>query len=156
MEVCIPMRIFPSIQAGGRGSGSGSGRYSSSGSKSVGTAMRCSSGMPVGISAPLKLLILAHAPSARTLGTAALESTPAACEGYDFSRRSWLAPYREDLCAGVSKLDGKDRLATDAFLQLKAAAKQSRGRRRSEEHTSELQSRLHLVCRLLLEKTKTS
>src|SRR2546422_7221039 len=25
--------------------------------------------------------------------------------------------------------------------------------RRSEEHTSELQSRLHLVCRLLLEKT---
>src|SRR5256884_3030021 len=28
-------------------------------------------------------------------------------------------------------------------------------RRRSEEHTSELQSRLHLVCRLLLEKKKT-
>src|SRR3989449_11579491 len=27
-----------------------------------------------------------------------------------------------------------------------------RRRRRSEEHTSELQSRLHLVCRLLLEK----
>src|SRR2546422_5166151 len=27
-----------------------------------------------------------------------------------------------------------------------------RGRLRSEEHTSELQSRLHLVCRLLLEK----
>src|SRR2546429_4375122 len=26
--------------------------------------------------------------------------------------------------------------------------------RRSEEHTSELQSRLHLVCRLLLEKKK--
>src|SRR2546422_6827409 len=38
---------------------------------------------------------------------------------------------------------------------------QERGRRsaprpapRSEEHTSELQSRLHLVCRLLLEKKK--
>src|SRR2546429_3008839 len=28
------------------------------------------------------------------------------------------------------------------------------GRKRSEEHTSELQSRLHLVCRLLLEKKK--
>src|SRR3989449_6008836 len=27
---------------------------------------------------------------------------------------------------------------------------------RSEEHTSELQSRLHLVCRLLLEKKKDS
>src|SRR2546422_9947634 len=30
------------------------------------------------------------------------------------------------------------------------------GRGRSEEHTSELQSRLHLVCRLLLEKKKKS
>src|SRR2546429_3552115 len=29
-----------------------------------------------------------------------------------------------------------------------------RNRERSEEHTSELQSRLHLVCRLLLEKKK--
>src|SRR2546422_6543402 len=29
-------------------------------------------------------------------------------------------------------------------------------RNRSEEHTSELQSRLHLVCRLLLEKKKKS
>src|SRR3712207_7473561 len=29
------------------------------------------------------------------------------------------------------------------------------GRRRSEEHTSELQSRQYLVCRLLLEKKKT-
>src|SRR2546422_2873210 len=28
------------------------------------------------------------------------------------------------------------------------------GQLRSEEHTSELQSRLHLVCRLLLEKKK--
>src|SRR5256884_4592698 len=28
------------------------------------------------------------------------------------------------------------------------------GNARSEEHTSELQSRLHLVCRLLLEKKK--
>src|SRR5687768_17917788 len=41
-----------------------------------------------------------------------------------------------------------------------AGAANSRGRRppadlgRSEEHTSELQSRLHLVCRLLLEKKK--
>src|SRR2546429_7128524 len=31
-----------------------------------------------------------------------------------------------------------------------------RQRQRSEEHTSELQSRLHLVCRLLLEKKKNS
>src|SRR2546422_7192920 len=32
--------------------------------------------------------------------------------------------------------------------------RRSRGAGRSEEHTSELQSRLHLVCRLLLEKKK--
>src|SRR2546429_6386788 len=31
-----------------------------------------------------------------------------------------------------------------------------RGSGRSEEHTSELQSRLHLVCRLLLEKKKNT
>src|SRR3712207_7820722 len=33
-------------------------------------------------------------------------------------------------------------------------AKLSHGTRRSEEHTSELQSRQYLVCRLLLEKKK--
>src|SRR2546422_1913872 len=32
----------------------------------------------------------------------------------------------------------------------------ARGPDRSEEHTSELQSRLHLVCRLLLEKKKNN
>src|SRR2546422_5137876 len=31
---------------------------------------------------------------------------------------------------------------------------QQKEQQRSEEHTSELQSRLHLVCRLLLEKKK--
>src|SRR2546422_3200106 len=36
---------------------------------------------------------------------------------------------------------------------LRAVATSAR-RLRSEEHTSELQSRLHLVCRLLLEKKK--
>src|SRR2546429_4317867 len=35
----------------------------------------------------------------------------------------------------------------------RVASRDSRGSR-SEEHTSELQSRLHLVCRLLLEKKK--
>src|SRR2546422_8544490 len=42
------------------------------------------------------------------------------------------------------------RLADDLELFLGVAALE----RRSEEHTSELQSRLHLVCRLLLEKKK--
>src|SRR2546422_7706792 len=39
-------------------------------------------------------------------------------------------------------------------LQALYSAKTDGKRGRSEEHTSELQSRLHLVCRLLLEKKK--
>src|SRR2546429_1202028 len=44
------------------------------------------------------------------------------------------------------------------FVHERMAHQRGAGRRagpRSEEHTSELQSRLHLVCRLLLEKKKT-
>src|SRR2546422_2925716 len=37
-------------------------------------------------------------------------------------------------------------------LRLTAGLDSHAGEERSEEHTSELQSRLHLVCRLLLEK----
>src|SRR2546422_3248647 len=47
---------------------------------------------------------------------------------------------------------GGDR--TDGPLRPGARAPRQGDRRRSEEHTSELQSRLHLVCRLLLEKKK--
>src|SRR3712207_7990468 len=39
-------------------------------------------------------------------------------------------------------------------LREAARARRGRGVRRSEEHTSELQSRQYLVCRLLLEKKK--
>src|SRR5687768_18270295 len=39
-------------------------------------------------------------------------------------------------------------------LETKYARMQQGASSRSEEHTSELQSRLHLVCRLLLEKKK--
>src|SRR5690348_17389847 len=42
--------------------------------------------------------------------------------------------------------------ATD--LESRRARKRTRSRVRSEEHTSELQSPVHLVCRLLLEKKK--
>src|SRR2546429_5249783 len=38
--------------------------------------------------------------------------------------------------------------------QSSATHSSARTKARSEEHTSELQSRLHLVCRLLLEKKK--
>src|SRR5438270_8880018 len=41
-------------------------------------------------------------------------------------------------------------------LQASPLARQERRAWRSEEHTSELQSQSNLVCRLLLEKSKTS
>src|SRR2546422_8279619 len=50
---------------------------------------------------------------------------------------------------------GADEAVLTAIDQcLRARAPVSRPAPRSEEHTSELQSRLHLVCRLLLEKKK--
>src|SRR5687768_17986665 len=61
--------------------------------------------------------------------------------------------------AGQLKPDMLALLFTLVTLYWTAAAardpRRSRfNRARSEEHTSELQSRLHLVCRLLLEKKK--
>src|SRR2546422_7036910 len=44
--------------------------------------------------------------------------------------------------------------AVDAASGVSPAATPPSTSTRSEEHTSELQSRLHLVCRLLLEKKK--
>src|SRR2546422_2039584 len=49
---------------------------------------------------------------------------------------------------GAGRVGGRDRVLEARDLRA------ARGRGRSEEHTSELQSRLHLVCRLLLEKKK--
>src|SRR5690606_39723196 len=48
-------------------------------------------------------------------------------------------------------LPGRDRLARLQSAPVDGALRQG-ARRRSEEHTSELQSRENLVCRLLLEK----
>src|SRR3712207_7513851 len=47
----------------------------------------------------------------------------------------------------------RDRRRVDALAPVRAALVQQR-EARSEEHTSELQSRQYLVCRLLLEKKK--
>src|SRR3712207_7130565 len=48
---------------------------------------------------------------------------------------------------------GSSSVAVGAVTRTRSADRGD-GRRRSEEHTSELQSRQYLVCRLLLEKKK--
>src|SRR2546429_819663 len=60
-------------------------------------------------------------------------------------RRTWpnLGTRSTDCASGDERL---------VAIQLEA----NPAHRRSEEHTSELQSRLHLVCRLLLEKKNQS
>src|SRR2546429_6941106 len=57
--------------------------------------------------------------------------------------------YRRNCIEGLFLSSGIIRSSDYTMEQLVEVA-----RRRSEEHTSELQSRLHLVCRLLLEKKK--
>src|SRR2546429_7255825 len=59
-------------------------------------------------------------------------------QGIEFA---WMRQRYPDLLPLMTVLNGKPYLR--AYLV------------RSEEHTSELQSRLHLVCRLLLEKKKS-
>src|SRR3990172_3244672 len=54
---------------------------------------------------------------------------------------------------GVRPVRPALRAAAGRARPLRMPARRGRSRR-SEEHTSELQSRLHLVCRLLLEKKK--
>src|SRR5439155_9054342 len=51
---------------------------------------------------------------------------------------------------------GLDVPAPTSIADLRRAGQDRVARNRSEEHTSELQSRGHLVCRLLLEKKKHS
>src|SRR2546422_4084991 len=51
-----------------------------------------------------------------------------------------------------TKRRGSSIMTGDAIKEREVASASPNGR--SEEHTSELQSRLHLVCRLLLEKKK--
>src|SRR3989442_9222363 len=58
--------------------------------------------------------------------------------------------------AKVFGLSSKGRLKKGMDGDLILVDMKKRGKIRSEEHTSELQSRPHLVCRLLLEKKKNS
>src|SRR2546422_4493791 len=55
---------------------------------------------------------------------------------------------------GISAAPSEDLVRVYGELRSLQVGEQSAVTERSEEHTSELQSRLHLVCRLLLEKKK--
>src|SRR2546429_6363589 len=78
--------------------------------------------------------------------------------------RSTLFPYttlfRSARRRRTGDLPGRDRggqrHVRDARAGLGGLHRRPAARPRSEEHTSELQSRLHLVCRLLLEKKKNT
>src|SRR5689334_24672472 len=67
--------------------------------------------------------------------------------------RSWITQGAREVHLGephrVAREELRDHVAVLGLLLL-------RGDPRSEEHTSELQSQCHLVCRLLLEKKKSS
>src|SRR5258707_6754851 len=56
------------------------------------------------------------------------------------------SPWNRQSPSGKSEVGGRGTAPLDAWKR--------RSLRRSEEHTSELQSRQYLVCRLLLEKKK--
>src|SRR5687768_18006994 len=85
--------------------------------------------------------------------------------------RSTLFPYTtlfrseeigiQDAGPNVSSAPGKNVARAPSVWKQATPADFARGKTtnvliRSEEHTSELQSRLHLVCRLLLEKKKNN
>src|SRR5207247_3887666 len=65
-------------------------------------------------------------------------------------------PIKSRWASTLTSSTGRPRIsATTAWPASWYAVASSCGRCRSEEHTSELQSRVDLVCRLLLEKKKT-
>src|SRR2546429_4239657 len=75
--------------------------------------------------------------------------------------RSTLFPYttlfRSEPChlaGGAPNPAARPPSVANAVDKLRLGRDAARPGSRSEEHTSELQSRLHLVCRLLLEKKK--
>src|SRR5437868_13053917 len=74
---------------------------------------------------------------------------------------STLFPYTTLFRSGVEPavVSGRDRRTVGSMVagaDLAGARRDLLRRPRSEEHTSELQSRFDLVCRLLLEKKKQS
>src|SRR5258705_7029145 len=109
-------------------------------------------------------LLGAHESIAGGVGEALIRGERAGCECIQIftkSSRQWVSKplsneeidtfKRNKIKTGITTV-----IAHDSYLvNLGAPDKQMRTKR-SEEHTSELQSLRHLVCRLLLEKKKTT
>src|SRR5207253_3402210 len=101
-----------------------------------------------------------HAPPAPQLSTLSLhDALP--IFGAAYVKQTFTPAARRRALAMVDNLIAAldDRLRTLEWMsdttRVRALEKlRAFGRKRSEEHTSELQSRGHLVCRLLLEKKK--
>src|SRR5437870_9439627 len=89
-----------------------------------------------------------YLPHART--TTALSALPHGGECYRALVRAYTTLDRDPTAVHQLGLREMERVERD----MRTIAERSFGTSRSEEHTSELQSRGHLVCRLLLEKKK--
>src|SRR2546422_8606943 len=68
--------------------------------------------------------------------------------------RSTLFPYTTLFRSPLGSREFSSPTCPGRAISGSPRARPQKKNRRSEEHTSELQSRLHLVCRLLLEKKK--
>src|SRR5699024_12797340 len=108
---------------------------------------------------PLSLLYF-HAPSPPRINPPSLHDalpisaddfrSPESRSGWT-SRRSWSIRIRTSVTCGAASVTAA---ASDPSGP-RSATRATGGEERSEEHTSELQSRFDLVCRLLLEKKNT-
>src|SRR4051794_41600457 len=98
-------------------------------------------------------------PDDRQEGVHLLDLRGGRCEGVHVRRglrprnRQWFPSNSPGLVAG-GRVSGRS--PPGSATKLTGSVTAQAGGRRSEEHTSELQSPVHLVCRLLLEKKKNT
>src|SRR3712207_8591518 len=78
----------------------------------------------------------------------------ATTEIYTLSLHDALPIFRDTPLASTSLGPTRSRVMKVEAIPARPLSRNSTSDRRSEEHTSELQSRQYLVCRLLLEKKK--
>src|SRR2546422_6383427 len=87
----------------------------------------------------------------------ALELSPRLYVAHVIMGNNYIFGEPRDFTKALGHMQEAEALAPDesnAHMFVGDAYRAQKNLERSEEHTSELQSRLHLVCRLLLEKKK--